>query len=243
MVPWHLIFESLAYFIAFRVYLWDRRRSGDFLDTPTRWTVVAAAIGGAAAGSKILFWLEDPARTAQQWNDLAYLMSGKTVVGALLGGTIAVEWIKRRTGVQRRTGDLFAVPLAIGIAIGRIGCFLAGLHDDTHGVATSLPWGVDLGDGIPRHPVQLYESAAMLLTAFALGRTKGPIFQEGDRFRLFLLVYFGWRLLVDMLKPGVRFGGFTTIQYCCMLALIWYAPDLRRILARIPKWRSAPLHG
>src|SRR6267154_2639817 len=173
---WHFLFESLAYFVAFRIYLFERNKSGDFLSASTRWSIVAAAIGGAAAGSKILFWLEDPERTLEHWNSIQYLLSGKTVVGAILGGTLAVEWIKRRVGVTRRTGDLFAIPLAVGIAIGRIGCFLAGVHDDTHGIATSLPWGLDLGDGIRRHPVQLYESACMLLLALGLSRISPPRF-------------------------------------------------------------------
>ena len=222
-VLWHFLFESLAYFVAFRLYLWERRKSGDFLDTGTRWSIVVAAIGGAVAGSKVLFWLEDPVRTLHQWNNLEYLLGGKTVVGAILGGTIAVEWIKRRLGITRRTGDLFAVPLAVGIAIGRIGCFLAGLKDDTHGIATTLAWGVDWGDGIRRHPVQLYESAAMAVLAVGLWRVGPPQFAEGSRFRVFLLAYFGWRVLVDFLKPGVRFGGVTVLQWCCLGALMWYA--------------------
>ena len=55
------------------------------------------------------------------------------------------------------TGDLLALPLVLGIAIGRIGCFLSGLEDQSYGVATALPWGVDFGDGVARHPTQLYE--------------------------------------------------------------------------------------
>src|SRR5260221_11390397 len=73
-------------------------------------------------------------------------MSGKTIVGALIGGLIAVELAKHILGIKQRTGDLFAVPLCLGIAIGRIGCFLTGLEDHTSGVATSLPWGVNFGD-------------------------------------------------------------------------------------------------
>jgi phosphatidylglycerol:prolipoprotein diacylglycerol transferase len=229
-VLWHFIFESLAYAVAFRLYLLERRKAGDFLDPSTRWTIVVAAIAGAAIGSKLLFWLEDPARTLAHGNSLEYLMGGKTIVGAILGGTIAVEWVKSHTGVTRRTGDLFAVPMAVGIAIGRIGCFLAGIQDDTYGIATTLPWGIDLGDGIRRHPVQLYESAAMILAAFMLVRIGPPRFAEGDRYRVLLLAYFGWRVCVDFLKPGIRFGGITTLQWCSIAALVWYAPDLRRIV-------------
>lgn len=240
---WHFILESLAYAVAFRLYLLERRKAGDFLDPSTRWTIVVAAIAGAAVGSKFLFWLEDPGRTLAHWNSLGYLMGGKTIVGALLGGTIAVEWVKRRRGVTRRTGDLFAVPIAVGIAIGRIGCFLAGIQDDTYGIATALPWGVDLGDGIRRHPVQLYESAAMVLVAFLLARIGPPRYAEGDRFRVLLLAYCGWRVLVDFLKPGVRFGGVTAIQWCCIAALVWYAPDLRRIVFGDPVAKGVVANG
>jgi len=84
-------------------------------------------------------------------------MGGKTIVGALIGGLLAVELIKRYIGFSTSTGDLYAIPLAVGIAIGRIGCFLTGLSDNTYGIPTSLPWGIDFGDGISRHPTQLYE--------------------------------------------------------------------------------------
>jgi prolipoprotein diacylglyceryltransferase len=239
----HFVFESLAYAAGFRLYLVARRRSGDFLDASLRWSIVAAAIGGAAVGSKLLFWFEDPERTWRHWHSLGYLLGGKTIVGAMLGGTIAVEWVKLRAGVTRRTGDLFALPLAVGIAIGRIGCFLAGVQDDTHGIASSLPWAVDIGDGVRRHPVQLYESAAMMLLAFALSRMHRPRFVEGDRFRAFMLAYFGWRLLVDFLKPGVRFGGATTLQWCCIAALLWYARDLRRMVLNFSASKTAVANG
>lgn len=229
-MPWHLIFESLAYFIAFRLYLRERGAAGDFLDTHTRWSVVAAAIGGAAVGSKLLFWMEDPQRTLAHWRQLEYMMGGKTMVGALLGGVLAVEWIKGRLGVTRRTGDLFAIPIAVGIAIGRVGCSLTGIHDDTHGLPTSMPWGLDFGDGTRRHPVALFESVAMMAMVMLLRQVRPPRFAEGDRFRLFLTGYCGWRLAVDFLKPGVRFGDLTVLQWCCAAALAWYARDVWRIL-------------
>src|SRR5579884_3415143 len=91
----HFVFESLAYFVAFRIYLWQRR-AGDFLNASSRLSLIAAAAVGAAIGSKVLAWFEDPAALFAHWNAPAYLMGGKTIVGGLLGGTIAVECIKRR---------------------------------------------------------------------------------------------------------------------------------------------------
>jgi phosphatidylglycerol:prolipoprotein diacylglycerol transferase len=125
--------------------------------------VIAAAIAGAALGSKILFWLEDPQLTRHNLSNPAYLMGGKTIVGALIFGLISVELMKRYIGVRQSTGDLYAIPLALGIAIGRVGCFLTGLSDNTYGIPTALPWAVDFGDGIPRHPTQLYEIAFLLI--------------------------------------------------------------------------------
>ena len=124
--------------------------------------MIAAAAAGAALGSKLLFWLEDPELTWHNLHNLAYLMRGKTVVGALVFGLISVELIKRYIGVRQSTGDLYAIPLALGIAIGRIGCFLTGLSDNTYGTSTTLPWAINFGDGIPRHPTQLYEIAFLL---------------------------------------------------------------------------------
>jgi len=115
-------------------------------------------------GAKLLFLLEDPRLTLSNLHDPDYLINGgKTIVGALAGGLIAVELIKRYIGLRTSTGDLYAIPLALGIAIGRIGCFLTGLPDNTYGTASSLSWAINFGDGIPRHPTQLYETAFLLL--------------------------------------------------------------------------------
>jgi len=158
----HIFFETLAYCVAFGVYLLLRRRFGDPISTPLRCAVIAAAVAGAALGSKVLFWLEDPRLTWHNLHDPVYIMGGKTIVGALVFGLISVELIKRYIGLRESTGDLYAIPLALGIAIGRIGCFLTGLPDNTYGTPTSLPWAVDFGDGIPRHPTQLYEIVFLL---------------------------------------------------------------------------------
>ena len=224
--PWvihpHVFFETLAYLVGFRLYLWFRRRNGDHVDDGPRWSVLTAAAVGAVIGSRVLFWLEDPAATSGYLHQPAILFGGKTVVGALLGGWVAVEIVKRRIGVREATGDLFAVPLAAGMAIGRIGCFLSGLPDGTYGSATRLPWGVDLGDGIARHPVALYESAFMLLLAASLVRLRTRL-RRGEAFKLFMVSYLAFRLAADGLKPGVPLAfGLTAIQWACASGLAYY---------------------
>jgi len=225
----HLVLETLAYAAAFRVYLSLRKRAGDALDDANRWWVIAAAAVGAAAGSKALYWFEVPAMTLAHWRDPAYLLGGKTIVGALIGGLLAVEWAKQRMGIRRRTGDLFAVPLCAGMTIGRIGCFLTGVEDHTAGVATSLPWGVNFGDGIARHPTQLYEVLFVLALGVFLWRRMQRPHEEGDIFRMFMAAYFTFRLLCDFLKPDVRvFLGLSSIQWACALMLAYYSRDILR---------------
>lgn len=215
----HFVFEAAAYALAFIVYLRLRRRFGDTIGINDRWSVIAAAAVGAALGSKLLSIFEDP-------HHLAF--GGKTIIGGLLGGLIAVELTKLAVGVRRPTGDLFAVPIAIGIAIGRIGCFLTGLADNTYGMPSTLPWAVDFGDGIRRHPVQLYESLFALLLALALWRVLHRPHREGDVFKLFMVAYLLWRLAIDFLKPRAPIAGLSTLQWACALCLFYYCPDISR---------------
>jgi phosphatidylglycerol:prolipoprotein diacylglycerol transferase len=218
----HWVFECLAYLLGSRLYVWLKARQGDPIPAPDRWSVVAAAAVGAAIGSKLLYWLSDPALTLEHWQDPFHLMGGKSVVGGLIGGLIAVEWVKHRMGLTRRTGDLFAIPLAVGIAVGRIGCFLTGLDDHTHGVPTALPWGVDYGDGLSRHPAQLYEIAFLALLTPALVYLRARPHREGDLFKMFMVVYMSFRFLLEFIKPGVALAGLNPIQWACVAMLLFY---------------------
>lgn len=231
----HFIFESLAYTLAFVIYRKLKARYGDPVNESVRWSVIAAAAFGAVLGSKFLYWLEDPVRIATHWHDPAVILGGKTIVGGLIGGLIAVEWVKKRIGETRRTGDLFAVPLCMGLAIGRIGCFLSGLDDDTYGSPTTLPWGINFGDGKFRHPAPLYELIfALILAAFLYRMMKRPHVQ-GDVFKAFMVAYFSWRLGIDFIKPDARLFGMTALQYAGIAMLIFYVRDIFRwITALLP---------
>ena len=233
----HWVLETLAYALGFRLYSQDRKHAGDFLSFLDRAWVVAAAVAGAALGSKLLYWFEDPHQTLARWNDPIYLLGGKTIVGGLLGGTIAVEWTKKSLGITRRTGDLFAIPLALGIAIGRIGCFLSGLGDQTYGVVTNLPWGIDFGDGISRHPTQLYESIFCLALAAALTAIRRQAHPEGFLFRVFLAAYLGGRVVIDFWKPGVPFAGLTSLQWCALAGCVYYLAGM------VANPKEVPAHG
>lgn len=217
----HLVFEALAYTAGFALYRWLRRRRGDFLSDEHRWSMIVAVVLGAAVGSKLLHHLNQPALLAEHWNEPGFLLGGKTIVGALLGGWLAVEATKKALGIRRATGDLYVLPLAVGIAIGRVGCHLAGLSDGTYGVASTLPWAIDFGDGVPRHPTQLYEVVYVLLLALVLARWRPR--REGDSFKVFLAAYLAFRLAVDGLKPGEPLAGLSAIQWAALAGLLFYA--------------------
>ncbi|WP_199617425.1 prolipoprotein diacylglyceryl transferase [Paenibacillus alkalitolerans] len=236
----HTVFETLAYFIGFRVYLRTRNTSA-YSGAQSLWLVIGAA-AGAALGSKLLYWFEDPSATYARWNDIVYLMEGKTIVGGLLGGLIGVEITKRIIGVHERTGDNFVFPLLIGIAIGRVGCFLTGLSDHTHGVATSWPTGVDFGDGVLRHPTQLYEIAWLaalgVLLAFARIRYAGVV-PAGMLFQWFMFGYLLFRFFIDFIKPTPHpYAGLNNIQIACILGLLYYAQLLIKGMISVSKSRQ-----
>jgi prolipoprotein diacylglyceryltransferase len=234
----HFLFESVAYAAGFALYRWDQQRFGDPILASDRYSVIVAAVLGAAIGSKLLAAFEYPA--ALWHSPLAVLLGGKTMVGGLLGGTIAVEWIKRRQGILQRTGDLFAIPISFGIAIGRIGCFFSGLDDQTYGTPTSLPWGMDFGDGIARHPTQLYEVLFLILLVAVLASLRRRLPNgSGELFRIFLVSYVSWRLAIDFLKPEPKFAGLSAIQWACALALLVYLRGTVRMFTR----QTSEAHG
>ena len=211
----HPVFESLAYAGGFALYRMRRAGQGDHLSAERRLAVIAAAVLGAVVGSRLLGLLEVVPLHNLTWHML-WMAGGKTIVGGLLGGWAAVELVKKLAGIPSRTGDLFAVPLCLGIGIGRIGCFLAGIADDTSGTPTSLPWGVDFGDGIRRHPTQLYEIAFLLALVMLLRQIGSRPHREGILFRVFMGAYLGWRFLIDFLKPQPTVHGLNMIQWACL---------------------------
>lgn len=219
---WHTAFEALGYAAGYGVYRRERARHGDVVPESNRWTVFAAAGVGALIGCRLLGLAEQWPALLAAWHSgelmkLLVAPGGKTVVGGLLGGWLGVEIAKKFSGIHRRTGDLFALPLCVGIAVGRIGCLIAGLADDTYGKPTSLPWAVDFGDGTGRHPTQAYEIVFLALLGTLISRMdKLP---EGARFRIFLASYLTWRVVIDFLKPQPLICGLSVIQWSCVAGL------------------------
>ncbi|MBP7252868.1 MAG: prolipoprotein diacylglyceryl transferase [Alphaproteobacteria bacterium] len=216
----HLLFDALAWAVAFVIrYLTVRYCAVPVLSLPPklRWRYALVLLLGAGNGAVLCgsfnLWLQFP-------NAL-----GHSVLGAIIGGILTVELFKWRFKIKTSTGAVWALPIAVGIAVGRLGCFFSGLEDYTYGVPTTLAWGVDFGDGLTRHPVQLYESLAMLvfvvLALVALRSKRQAYLQAG--FYCFALYYGLQRFLWEFLKPYATLAfGLNLFQYLC-LALIVYA--------------------
>lgn len=233
----HFVFEALAITIGYRWYLRLRRRDAYLSSNEnSRFILLAACLLGAAIGNKALFWIEFPQLFTAQGHGLTLLLGGQSIVGGLLGGLLGIEIAKRLIGYRHSTGDLFVFPLLMGIFVGRIGCFLSGLADGTFGDPTTLPWGIDFGDGIPRHPTQLYEMLFIALLGWLLLSWRERLAAEsGLLFKVMLSSYLLWRLLVDFIKPipYAYPGGLSGIQVVALLALMIYLPLTLRQVRRV----------
>lgn len=208
-------------------WVWQHRpASVERLAGQTRTSYFVTLALGAILGA----WLLGSANSLR----FALPVPSHSIAGALAGAIVAVELWKWRNGVRQSTGGPFVVPLTLGIVVGRWGCLFAGLADGTFGTPTTLPWAVDLGDGVGRHPVQLYESLAMavFLAAYwpALAAGRGWAVRHG--FHLFVLAYAAQRFLWEFLKPYPPLLGPLNIFHLLMLglaayALAWIARDAR----------------
>ena len=111
------------------------------------------------------------------------------------------------------------------VMIGRIGCLLSGLEDQTYGTVTNLPWGWDFGDGLMRHPVPLYESASManfLIFALVALANRAPFFMKNG-FYLLVGFYGAQRFVWEFFKPyGPLIGPLNVFHVVCLI-LVAYA--------------------
>ena len=233
-IAWHTALEMTGIFVGMRLFAANMRtHPAGTIGRGPGFSVALGCIAGAILGSRIAVWIDRPDLTAALWTSPRLWVMGQSIVGALVGGLLGVEIAKRMAGVRVSTGDAFVVPLAAGIAIGRLGCFVAGLHDDTYGNATTLPWGVDFGDGVARHPTQLYDIVFVVLLAAALVRARPALSRvPGLAFKLFLASYLAWRFAVDFVKPVPYAypGGLSGLQLVAAVSLLAYLPFVVRAL-------------
>jgi phosphatidylglycerol---prolipoprotein diacylglyceryl transferase len=224
----HTIAEILAFFAGFRYFRFLKLRQGDTLSDSNRSWVLAGAIFGALIGSRVLGGLEDPPQIQAANNILLNFYENKTIVGGFLGGLFGVEMVKKMIGEKKSSGDLFVKPILLALIIGRIGCFSMGVYEKTYGLPTGLPWGMNLGDGITRHPVALYEIGFLILLWVTISRLERNYeLVAGSMFKIFMIAYLLFRFLLDFIKPHYNIiPGLSSIQLACVTGLIYYRRDI-----------------
>jgi len=217
----HILFDLLAWgsaaVLGRFLYSWRLREAAAEVAGKTSRLYVLVLAAGAIAGAWGFGSLNTGLAEVPHFSH--------SIAGALAGAIVAVELYKKAAGITGSTGSIWVGPLALGIAVGRWGCLFAGLPDETYGIAASVPWAVDLGDGVPRHPVQLYESLAMLLFLgfylAALSRRAG--WTRGRAFYWFIGYYAVQRFAWEFLKPYPDVLGPLNLFQLLSLALFTYA--------------------
>lgn len=209
IIPAYAIAMLLAFAAGFAVYRYNTR--GMEKQPGNLFPILLAAFFGGVIGAKLPIILMN-LRFGLSWQAI---LAGRTIVGGLVGGTLGVLLIKKKLGIRARYGNLLAPPIALGMAIGRIGCLLSGC---CYGTPTTLPWGIDFGDGIARHPTQLYEMLFCLI-AFVLLQRIHKTAPPGSLLTRFFLAYFIFRFLEEFIRPYTVIAGLTSFQWICIAGI------------------------
>lgn len=161
-----------------------------------------------------------------QRDPFALLFSGSGWVwqGGVVGGALAVAWKARALGLPLGdVADFSGLALAIGQAIGRVGCQLSG--DGDYGVPTDLPWGMSYPNGVVPttervHPTPVYESVACLVIFTVLWRRRTRPHVPGALFGEYL-VYSGLlRFAVEFVRRNPALGlGLTLAQWVSLASI------------------------
>lgn len=217
MIAWRTAYPFVVMVGLFLSYiaLRSRYKKGG-MNQEQRVAVGLAAFTGAMIGSKLPF-LFDVNVSLNSW---VWLADGKTILGGILGGYLAVEVVKPFVSITERTGDHFAIPVAIAVAFGRLGCFVSGC---CFGEVTDVPWGIEFPSArdevnVLRHPTQLYEATFHGLAVLVLRGLELKDWFHGRRLTLYLGSYLVYRFVSEWIRPepDVMFG-LTIYQLACIL--------------------------
>lgn len=205
-VPVHGLFVALGVFAAMLVFIAEARRRGAVNEQSV--VAVAGALVGGAIGMRLSGWAQHLDFSANPSLAQAWQFGSRSILGGLLGAYLGVLVAKRLGGYRGKTGDLFAPAVALGMAIGRIGCHLT----EAPGRPTTLPWGIHAPATTPEcpgcvagqamHPSFLYE-IAFQLTAFAiLLWLRNRIGHPGELFVIYIAGYAAFRFLVEFVRAN-----------------------------------------
>jgi phosphatidylglycerol:prolipoprotein diacylglycerol transferase len=214
--------QTFGVFFALNFIAWGlvaQRRFGELGHPPEwAWEVVIAALLGGLVGARLYWLLDNPQAFSRDPLGSIFSGSGLTWYGGLFGGVLAVLiWDHFRKVPVVEMFDLAGPCLALGYAIGRIGCQVSG--DGDYGTGSSLPWAMGYPDGtvptpagVTVHPTPIYETLAMGLVALVLWNLRDRV-RPGVLFALWLVAAGVERLLIELIRRNQEaFLGLTQPQ-------------------------------
>lgn len=211
------VFVTFAILIGLGLYLFQLRK--DQVKSSNALYIVLFALVGGAIGAKvpifIIYWKE----LSQTNVSMDILLSGRSIVGGLIGGFLFTLLSKRLFNIKDKMGNQIAIPVAFSMAIGRFACLFRGC---CYGQPTGNNYGIDFGDGIHRHPTQIYEMIFDFLLALYLIYRKKKGVSPGELFMIFMNYYLGFRFLNEFIRvEHVTKLGLTDFQLICILSLLY----------------------
>jgi phosphatidylglycerol:prolipoprotein diacylglycerol transferase len=204
---------TMAGYVLGALVLWRWSKSRGLDTEGMRW-VALAGLGGGVIGARLTQWaLGTPLSLILSGAVFDPRTGGKSIVGGLACGYLAVWLAKRKLNIHRSTGDGWALAIPAGEAVGRIGCFLNPCCEGTkwHGA-----WSV-FQDGAYRHPAQLYSSVSALLLFGFLLWLQPKMKREGDLFRAFVVLYGLSRFAVEFFRErSFVWRDLSLVQLLCL---------------------------
>jgi phosphatidylglycerol:prolipoprotein diacylglycerol transferase len=186
--------------------------------------IVFAALLGGVIGARLWWLLEDTGRLTDNLLGNVFGGAGLTWYGGALGGALSVcIWARRRGILGLGLLDMCAPALAVGYAVGRIGCQLSG--DGDYGKPWDGPWAMAYPDGVvptdvPVHPTPIYETLAMGFAGLLLWRLRDRL-APGRLFALYLVLAGAERLLVEFVRRNEPVAlGLTAAQWISIAMLV-----------------------
>ena len=198
-----------------------------------------AGVLGGLIGAKVVWAIEF--RDDGPFLSLLLSRGGLSWFGGFLGGVGTGLWFLRRRRIPIIAALSAAAPaLAIGHAIGRIGCFLVG---DDYGRPTDLPWGVAFPRGlppttIPVHPTQLYEAAGLAAIAWLLIRWRRHGAADAIVFGRYLLLAGALRFVIESIRVNAHVAGPFTVAQIFSAAIMLFGLWLMRSRATLVQKRT-----
>ncbi len=210
------------------------------LGKPADWAyeIVFAALVGGVVGARAYYVVEKYSQAKHDLFGTIFSGSGLVWYGGAIGGAIGVVlWMRWRHALELRMFDMCATALALGYAIGRIGCQVSG--DGDYGIRSNLPWAmgyphgtVPTPPGVKVQPTPIYETVSMCLLAYGLWQLRDRV-RPGVVFALYLLLSGLERLLVEFIRRNKEvLVGLTAPQLesiaLILIGSVWLAMLARR---------------